>query len=228
MHASVGAYDAGRERYAGVRRIDIRDEVALVVPVKSFAAAKARLAPVLTADQRARLARWSGARVLAAADHAGGRFVVCDDRDVAAWAEAEGATVIWQPGRGLNPAVDGAVAQVAAAGFAHVVIAHADLACPRRLMDIAVPETVILVPDRVLDGTNVMSFPLASPIAAAYGTSSFRQHLHTALEVADRVAVRRDSLLAIDLDRPGDLLHPLVVEVLPTWAQTNLDNRESR
>lgn len=228
MITSVGAYDAGRERCAGVNQDDLRQATALVVPVKSFAAAKARLAPVLNVDQRARLARWSGARVLNAGAEAGGRFVVCDDRVVAEWAEQHDATVIWQPGRGLNPAVDGAIHIVAAAGFAHVVIAHADLACPRRLIDVAIPGTVTLVPDRVLDGTNVMSFPASTPIAASYGTSSFSRHLDTALQAGRRVAVRRDALLAIDLDRPGDLLHPRVVEVLPEWARTNLDNHESR
>ena len=39
------------------------------------------------------------------------------------------------------------------------------------------------------------------------------------------VAVRRDPLLAIDIDTPSDLAHPLVQEVLPAWLPTNPANR---
>jgi hypothetical protein len=38
------------------------------------------------------------------------------------------------------------------------------------------------------------------------------------------VRVRRDPLLALDIDTPSDLAHPLVQEVLPTWLPTNLAN----
>jgi hypothetical protein len=31
-------------------------------------------------------------------------------------------------------------------------------------------------------------------------------------------------LLALDIDTPTDLAHPLVQEVLPTWLPTNLAN----
>ena len=53
--------------------------------------------------------------------------VVCDDEAVAAWATDHDATVLWRPGRGLNPAVQEAVAALGDAGYARVVVAHADL-----------------------------------------------------------------------------------------------------
>ncbi len=98
----------------------------MLVPVKAFGAAKARLTGHLTPDQRARLARGMAERVLAAACPLP-VFVVCDADDVRAWATGLGADVIWSPGRGLNGAVTDGVASLAERGFERVVVAHADL-----------------------------------------------------------------------------------------------------
>ena len=80
----------------------------VLVPVKAFGAAKARLAPTLDAAGRAQLARVMAARVLAAADPLP-VAVVCDDPEVAQWAAAHGALVLPEPGRGLNGAVEAGV-----------------------------------------------------------------------------------------------------------------------
>ncbi|MGA0894521.1 MAG: hypothetical protein ACO3S5_07835, partial [Ilumatobacteraceae bacterium] len=61
----------------------------VLVPLKSFARAKARLATVLTAAQRVGLAQHTAQTVIAAAGSLP-VHVVCDDREVAAWAEAAG------------------------------------------------------------------------------------------------------------------------------------------
>lgn len=198
-----------------------------VIPVKSFRLAKARLAPALAPGERARLARWTGDRVLGACRHTAATIVVCDDDEVATWARARGAEVSWQPGRGLNGALDGALDEARRAGYAHVVIAHADLVRPEGLAAVPVADTVVIVPDTVLDGTNVLSFPLAVRLTPAYGSASFSRHLAAALRTGERVTVRRDPLLALDVDAPEDLAHPLVVEVLPAWARTNPDNLPS-
>ena len=42
--------------------------------------------------------------------------VVCDDEDVAEWASDLGATVMWEPGQGLNGAVRAGVDRLARAG----------------------------------------------------------------------------------------------------------------
>ena len=41
----------------------------------------------------------------------------------------------------------------------------------------------------------------------------------------DAVEVVRDPLLALDIDHPRDLTHPLVQAVLPAWLPTNPANR---
>ena len=99
---------------------------AVLVPVKAFADAKLRLAPALPAADRSRLARQMAAHVLAAARPLP-VAVVCDDPAVADWARHEGALVVWEPGRGLNGAVQAGVERLRGAGVRKVVVAHADL-----------------------------------------------------------------------------------------------------
>ena len=70
--------------------------VAVLVPVKSFSAAKVRLAPALDAGERAALARSMAEHILAAARPLP-VAVVCDDAEVAAWAAERGAWVIREP-----------------------------------------------------------------------------------------------------------------------------------
>jgi 2-phospho-L-lactate guanylyltransferase len=192
-------------------------DVAVLVPVKAFTEAKQRLASVLNPTDRIRLARWLADGVVASLG-ATPVFVVCDDPDVRRWADDVGATVLWTAQLGLNGAVDDGVTAVAAAGFDHVVVTHADLPLPDGLVEIAREATSTFVPDRRRDGTNVMSFPTASPISAQYGPGSFRRHRASAR--TPTTEVRFDHHLSIDLDNPSDLTHPLLREVLPTWLPT--------
>jgi 2-phospho-L-lactate/phosphoenolpyruvate guanylyltransferase len=191
----------------------------VLVPVKAFADAKARLAPLLAPADRSALARWTADRVVCAA----GRmpvYVACDDVGVADWATGHGATVLWHPGVGLNAAVNRSVAQLAAFGVGHVIVAHGDLPLPASLTTVVEPDTLLLVPDARGDGTNVASLPTTMPFEFAYGPGSFRRHLAQAVAAGLAVAVRHDSHLGIDLDTPSDLAHPLVQEVLPAWLRT--------
>jgi hypothetical protein len=98
----------------------------VLVPVKAFGEAKRRLHQAMTGPERAELARAMADRVLAAA-HPLPLAVVCDDVDVAEWARAWGALVVWEPGRGLNGAVEAGVAHLGHAGVVQVTVAHADL-----------------------------------------------------------------------------------------------------
>jgi 2-phospho-L-lactate/phosphoenolpyruvate guanylyltransferase len=195
----------------------------VLVPVKAFANAKARLGSVLDDADRERLSRWMSARVLAAAGELP-TYVACDDEHVAAWATEHGASILWHPGVGLNAAVNNSVADLRNAGVTDVIVAHGDLPRAHALADLVEPGTVTLVPDRRSDGTNVIAVPTALPFAFSYGPGSFQRHLAAAIAAGLSVRVRRDPLLALDIDTPSDLAHPLVQEVLPTWLQTNPAN----
>lgn len=180
---------------------------AALVPVKAFHAAKGRLAGVLTDDERALLARWTAGQVLAAVA-AVRPHVVCDDDDVAAWAERQGASVIRDEHRGLNGAVDHAVAHLARIGVEHVMVVHGDLPLPEGLAEVAAqlgPGVVTVVPDLHRDGTNVLAFPTTSRFRVAYGPGSFQRHLQIAAACDLVVEVVEHPDLALDIDRPDDL-----------------------
>jgi len=207
-----------------------RSSLAVVVPVKSFGAAKQRLAPHLDDGQRADLARFLADRVIRAIVERGvTAWVACDDAEVERWARSGGARIAWTPNLGLNGAVAEGVRCAVAAGAEHITVSHADLARPGSVLSVAAAGTVTLVPDRHLDGTNVMAFPADAVIAPSYGRASFQRHLTAASAAADaaghRLTVFRSSDLGLDVDTLNDLHHPAIREDLPRWLRTPPDNR---
>ncbi len=176
----------------------------VLVPVKAFGEAKARLAPTLDAAGRENLARVMATRVLAAARPLP-VAVVCDDPDVASWALLHDAMVLPEPGRGLNGAVEAGVERLGAAGATEVLVVHADLPFAQKVAQLAGFEGVTLVPDRRDDGTNVVCVPTGAGFRFHYGPGSFARHRAEAqrLDLAWRVV--RDPELTWDVDVPGDI-----------------------
>ena len=199
-------------------------EAAVLVPVKRFTSAKARLAVILDAGERAELARWLADRVIAAARPLP-TFVACDDDTIATWADEHGAEVLWSPGLGLNGAVDAGRTTIAGKGYDHIVIIHSDVPLAADVGSLVTAGTITLVPDRRGDGTNVVALPVGADLAASYGRGSFDRHLAAALATGLRVEVRRDPRLAIDVDNPDDLAHPALSTILPAWLRTILASR---
>jgi 2-phospho-L-lactate guanylyltransferase len=187
---------------------------ALLVPVKAFSKAKLRLAPALTAADRASLARSMATRVVQSAG-ALPVAVVCDDREVAAWARGLGALVIWEPGRGLNGAVQEGVSRLASLGVGLVVVAAGDLPLATDLGWVTRFEGITIGPDRRHDGTNVISVPASAGFAFSYGPGSFSRHLEEARRLGTATRVVHSSLLAWDIDVPEDLVG---AEALPEGA----------
>ncbi len=176
----------------------------MLVPVKAFAHAKVRLAPALDEAARAELSRRMAERVLAAARPLP-VAVVCDDPEVARWAAEHGATVISEPGRGLNGAVTIGVEQLAEAGYAQVIVAHADLPLARSFAWLADLDGITLVPDRHDDGTNVVCLPATCGFEFSYGTGSFARHVAAAVRLGLAPRVLREPSLGWDVDVPADL-----------------------
>jgi 2-phospho-L-lactate guanylyltransferase len=177
---------------------------ALLVPVKSFARAKLRLAAVLEPEERAALARRLAAGVLAAAGDLS-RFVACDDEIVASWAGEHDAEVLWTPGLGLSGAVTEGVRRLGRRGFGHVVVAHADLPFAAGLDRLGEEGEVTLAPDRKMQGTNVAALPSDAGFVFSYGAGSFERHRREAARLGLPCTVVRDWRLAVDVDLPDDL-----------------------
>ncbi|HEY5026339.1 MAG TPA: 2-phospho-L-lactate guanylyltransferase [Acidimicrobiales bacterium] len=176
----------------------------VLVPVKAFGTAKARLAPTLDAAGRAELARIMAAGVLAAAGPLP-VAVVCDDPEVASWAREKGAMVLPEPGRGLNGAVEAGVERLGDAGASEVLVVHADLPFAHEVAQLAGFGGVTLVPDRRDDGTNVVCVATGAGFRFHYGPGSFARHRAEAHRLGLVCRVVRDPELTWDVDVPGDI-----------------------
>jgi 2-phospho-L-lactate guanylyltransferase len=176
----------------------------LLVPVKSFAAAKGRLADQLDADARADLARSMATHVV---DCAGDLpvAVACEDDEVRTWAIDKGATIVWCPGTDLNGAVTTGVSELTDRGARRVVVAHSDLPLANGFDELLTTDGVVLVPDRHLGGTNVLVVPAGSGFTFSYGPGSFRRHVDEAHRLPHSIRIVRDEALGWDIDEPADL-----------------------
>ena len=174
------------------------------VPVKSFAAAKNRLAAALPPRARVALSQEMARRTCVLLTGAGARpLIMAADPNVAAWAKDLGLEVSLEDGSDLNEAGRATVAL--ACGQPWLVI-HADLP----LLDseiltgliTAVSEGHSVIGPSRDGGTPVIGGNLSS-FAFSYGPSSYQHHLRLLAPTGPTVVV--DARLAIDLDDPTDL-----------------------
>ncbi|MEM9201513.1 MAG: 2-phospho-L-lactate guanylyltransferase [Actinomycetota bacterium] len=181
-------------------------DAAVLIPIRSFADAKTRLAGALSPDDRKRLAQAMAERVVHAARGLP-VSVVTDDAAVARWAATVGADVIAPAVSGLNASVTAAVARIAAApdAPARVIIAHADLPLADDLRIVTGPG-VAVAPDADRDGSNVLSLPTGAPFTFCYGPGSFAAHRQQAGDRGLDFTVVDEPSLALDIDDPGDLI----------------------
>ena len=191
---------------------------AVLVPVKSFREAKHRLAPALAPSLRAALVRSLAVRVFSAAGSVP-ISVACDDDEVADWASALGAQVLFTPHLGLSGAVSAAVEHLGRAGASLVVVSHADLPFAHDLDSFGSEHAVTLAPDHRIDGTNVISVPPGLGFHFSYGRGSYARHRAEAQRLGLAARTIYDTRLAADIDFPDDLaqIAPLVAEL--TLAQ---------
>lgn len=182
----------------------------VIIPIKSFNGAKERLAGALDATQRHNLAVYTASRVVAAADPFQ-VFIVCDNEDVAHFAEQHRAVVVRQNSPGLNGAARAGLDAARDAGFTWGIIAHGDLPLATRfdhLFNESMPTTTIsLVSDQCMDGTNVLVISTDCAFDFHYGPGSFRAHCNEANQRGYKLRIIDDLALSVDIDSPADLVH---------------------
>jgi len=184
----------------------LSDTAGVVVPLRSFALGKARLADALDDDARRAFSRTMAERVVAAA---GARpvVIVSSASDVMAWARALGVARISDPGS-LDGAAHAGRDWVRDQGLARVVVMHADLPLATSLdgiADDADRPVAVLVPDRHDDGTPVLAIPSRIDFGFAYGPGSCARHVAEAERCGLEVRVVRDRALGFDVDDASDL-----------------------
>jgi 2-phospho-L-lactate/phosphoenolpyruvate guanylyltransferase len=174
------------------------------VPVKSFSAAKKRLAAAIAPEARIALSQEMARRTCSLLADVGAKpLVLAADTEVARWAKALALEVVLDQGSDLNQA---AAAVVTIASGQPWLIVHADLP----LLDTEVLTSLLAV---VADGGSAIapSRDGGTPAIGAslttfefgYGPSSFHRHVRRLAPAHPTVLV--DPRLAVDLDEPSDL-----------------------
>ena len=187
-----------------------------LIPIKGFERGKSRLSEVLSPEERERLARElfeHVVSVLREAPEVDEIAVVSDSDDARKHAERLGVLALSDPpGRpGLARVVDDALAEFANRGATKAIVCMSDLPELTR-EDIAgvvhalTEVDVVLVPDRLGEGTNVIALAPPTVLPSCLGhEDSLRRHLSRAQEMDLTVDVQLSSGIAFDLDNPVDL-----------------------
>lgn len=183
-----------------------RDEAGIVVPLRSFTMAKARLTGVLSEAEREALARSMAERVVSAAASRP-VAVVTSAPEVVAFANAHSCDVLADPGS-LDSAAAAGRAWAAERELDRYAIVHADLPFAHSfdaILDGAGTRDAVIVPDHRNDGTPVLSLPTNASFAFAYGPGSAARHAAEARRAGLTVRILHDDDLGFDVDIADDL-----------------------
>ena len=182
----------------------MNETIAVLIPIKSFNEAKERLSEKLNKAERSVLMKKMAENVINSSEPLP-VWVVCDDDEVALWAESKNVSVIRTGETGLNAAVKVGVETLEKNGFSKVIIAHADLPNAENLQRCAEFEGVTIVQDHKGDGTPVLVIPTHKGFRFSYGPGSFSSHTLEAERLNLPHRQLFDPKLSFDVDEPEDL-----------------------
>jgi 2-phospho-L-lactate guanylyltransferase len=183
-----------------------------ILPVKSFNAAKQRLAGLLGAGSRQALAQAMFSDVLSSLRHVPGLdavAVVTSDRVAESAALGERVQVLRDTEQaGQSEATLIGIRYAQTAGYERVLLVPGDTPLVEsrevgRLLALDTP--VAIVPDRHGTGTNALLLAPPDAITPSFGPGSFARHVAAAHEAGVEHAVERLSGLMFDIDTPDDL-----------------------
>ncbi|MFL5733628.1 MAG: 2-phospho-L-lactate guanylyltransferase [Chloroflexia bacterium] len=189
-------------------------KIVALVPVKSLAEAKSRLAEALSPAQRRALALDMLRHVLASIVSSGAVdriAVISPEPDTLPL--PPGTIPLTQSRSGLNNVLEQGRVWAASTGAEALLVAHADLPLlnPEDIRAMAAladaPNTVVLAPDRHQVGTNLM---LVRPLARAhfsFGTRSYQIHRSKYTESGMAVETYISRGTSLDVDTPVDLAY---------------------
>jgi len=186
-----------------------------VLPIKSFDAAKQRLAERLPAGNRRALAQSMCADVLLAlrrSTHVDEVIVVTGELNATALASGHDVEVVDDPAEaGQSAAAAHGVARAIEKGADRVLLVPGDTPAldPLELdalltMELGDRPTVVIVPDRHGTGTNGLLLSPPGAIAPAFGEGSFERHRASAEAAGVEVIVEDVASLGLDVDTPDD------------------------
>jgi 2-phospho-L-lactate guanylyltransferase len=183
-----------------------------ILPVKSFGAAKQRLADALGAGSRGALAQAMFSDVLASLRRVPGLdavAVVTADRAAESAALGERVHVLRDTERaGQSPAALIGIRYALDQGFDRVLLVPGDtpLIDPAEVAGLLErAPAVAIVPDRHLTGTNALLLSPPDALEPSFGPESLARHTSAAQAAGIEYAVERVPTLELDVDTPDDL-----------------------
>jgi len=184
-----------------------------ILPIKSFAAAKQRLAESLGAGSRQALAQAMFTDVLGSLRRVPGLdgiAVVTSDRAAEAAARADRLLVLPDSAQaGQSEAALVGIRHALASGYGRVLLVPGDtpLVRPGDLAGLIADsdEGVAIVPDRHGTGTNALVLAPPDAIEPSFGPDSLARHVAAAEAAGVPHRVQEVATLALDVDTPGDL-----------------------
>jgi 2-phospho-L-lactate/phosphoenolpyruvate guanylyltransferase len=183
-----------------------------ILPVKSFTAAKQRLAGLLGAGSRQALAQAMFSDVLTTLRHVPGLdaiAVITADRVAESAALGERVQVLRDTEQaGQSEAALIGIRYAQAAGYERALLVPGDTP----LLDagdvvelLGLEASVAIVPDRHGTGTNALLISPPDAIAPSFGPGSFERHVAAARAAGVEYTVERVPGLMLDIDTPEDL-----------------------
>lgn len=209
---------------------------AIVLPVKSLEATKARLAAALAPLERAALTLAMLEDVLDAALAAPGwtTWVISPDEAVLEVARARGAHIIVEDEPPLAAAIRQAEAEALGRGAdaSAVLLPDTPLLTPAALTRaLHVLGPVVVAPSADRRGTNLLVRRPPTSIPARFGPDSYRRHRAAAADRGLPIAVVESPGLAFDLDAPDDILtvlrNPRPTRTRAVLTELRVDERMS-
>lgn len=196
-----------------------------LVPVKSFARAKTRLADALTPAERHTLADMLLADVLSVLHEVHGleRIAILSSDPIATRRAFDAECEIWHdPAPDLNSGLQTAARRCRQEGVESLLVLHADLpllksADIEALLAAAPPEPGVVLAPAPDGGTNAMLIRPPDALPFLFGTDSLVRHQHAAQYAGLAVRLIRLPGLTHDLDRPDDLRQ---IAALPGYSRT--------
>jgi 2-phospho-L-lactate guanylyltransferase len=186
----------------------------ILVPVKDPARAKARMAPVLTPEDRCRLASAMFEDLIRILKPLSDPVVlVTDSENAAKIGRKLGWRVLWETVQITESAsVDEASRQLAHEGTGAVLRLPADIPLAQsqdiqQVLDVRPGKwSAVLVPSWDCTGTNAILRAPPNLFPSRFGQNSFVLHTQESLRVQARLEVLENSGIALDLDDPGDII----------------------
>ena len=183
-----------------------------ILPVKTLARAKARLAPEFEEGQRREIAEalLDDALALCLSVDFLEWWVVSEDPEVHSRAARVGLKSSADPGTDLNSAISAGARAAAAAGAESITVVPCDVPLAYRgdlvdLLDTGATSDIVLVPSGDDGGTNALFLSPPGLMEPAFGPGSLQRHLALAEKKGYRCSILALPRLALDIDTAADV-----------------------